>query len=740
MRNGSLQLAPQNYIDNQVVRMPHGQMQHDDETSPSFILQAFKRRWYLILAGLLLSIAGGIFGYQNLKLESSLTFGQVLYTPLPGIVGEQANNTEYKPMTVTEIMVANDIVRPLIERNQLQVTPKRLREILSVQAPYNSTLIHVELAWTAPDESIAIVNDFMKLASEKFLQHRRELLAQSRTHIETRLTDLKAQVEHCSNEVLRQRREQLAGSVADGDAMEEEQILEQLRTVQGMLDDVMRRRVNTLAQLRALKTIVKEVESQLKVDLLQARVKQFEERKLIYAKNFKTSRMDELERQLTTFAQENADLTYSEWRVKLENLGTTLLPPIDGATMTQIASAEISLQQKIDQVQQLEIDALAMEEEAANLTETLQSARRSWKDSIGESKVVSTTLDEAEAALGEAIARRNTAEEKLANIRLMEQSEIPELRIYTPASMETTEYSEGRKKTAALMFVGLMTVLVVPIFLFEAVFPSGDPAERAATSTGLPLVGTGTFVAKRLTNDRFSSMKSESLRLLALRIQQSVQSSGAMVLFSGINHRKSSIPMITYLAECLSRREERVLIIDGYDPDDSKKPVKVEISSKIALASPKLEPVAVGHGGDDSDLRSSDDETESRELVNSESLDAEGLGLSDFLSRRNLSIDQIINATSIPGVDMISSGTNQLPSEAFASKQLTELLEECRERYTLILMAGPPTSHPSDLQMLAARAEGVLFTVPKNGQHRGNGEDVVRELVNLGAPIIGVVG
>ena len=79
------------------------------------------------------------------------------------------------------------------------------------------------------------------------------------------------------------------------------------------------------------------------------------------------------------------------------------------------------------------------------------------------------------------------------------------------------------------------------------------------------------------------------------------------------------------------------------------------------------------------------------------------------------------------------------PSEGLASSSLTNLLGECRQRYTLILVAGPSTNHPSDLQMMSARADGILFTVPPTGRFTGNGEEVVRDLLEMGAPVIGIV-
>jgi hypothetical protein len=237
-------------------------------------------------------------------------------------------------------------------------------------------------------------------------------------------------------------------------------------------------------------------------------------------------------------------------------------------------------------------------------------------------------------------------------------------------------------------------------------------------------------------------VNSEAMRLLALRIQQSVHGAGSVVLFSGLNHQKSSIPMISYLAECLSRREERVLIIDACDRGDEVN----GCSDRARDANAGRAPKQADHGEaapDDVDQPANGRDPQPRSTrlpVNLHDHAESGvLGLADLLHRRELPADEMICATSIPGVDIIPSGTKRFPSEGMASSRLSALFDECRQRYTIILVAGPSTDHPSDLQMLSARADAILFTVPPNGRRTGNGEEVVRDLLDLGAPVIGIV-
>lgn len=55
----------------------------------------------------------------------------------------------------------------------------------------------------------------------------------------------------------------------------------------------------------------------------------------------------------------------------------------------------------------------------------------------------------------------------------------------------------------------------------------------------------------------------------------------------------------------------------------------------------------------------------------------------------------------------------------------------------MILLSGPSTLHPADLQMLAARADGIIFTVNKKSLNVVFGEEVISDLIELGAPLLG---
>jgi Mrp family chromosome partitioning ATPase len=104
------------------------------------------------------------------------------------------------------------------------------------------------------------------------------------------------------------------------------------------------------------------------------------------------------------------------------------------------------------------------------------------------------------------------------------------------------------------------------------------------------------------------------------------------------------------------------------------------------------------------------------------------------------SVEDVVTTSAISGVDCLLLGRQPLPREGLGTRRMTELLEKLRKRYTLVIIDGPPASQTVDLEMLAARADGIIFTSHGTRADFGNNMDAVRNLMELDAPILGVIG
>src|SRR5205807_4064562 len=89
-------------------------------------------------------------------------------------------------------------------------------------------------------------------------------------------------------------------------------------------------------------------------------------------------------------------------------------------------------------------------------------------------------------------------------------------------------------------------------------------------------------------------------------------------------------------------------------------------------------------------------------------------GLSEYLAEECEDVGDLIRPTGCPGVDLISSGRIGFAREAMASSCLTQLLTTCRKNYTMVLVHGPAVDSTADLQMLTARADGIVLTATKS--------------------------
>ncbi|MCA9148047.1 MAG: hypothetical protein KDA92_02045 [Planctomycetales bacterium] len=740
MTQGRMQIAPQipgPMMDKRVITISRSQRPTNEEDGDDpLLINVLRRRWMLLSVCMLLSLIAGGLVASRFRMPKAVTTGQLRYTALPPTL--QGIYTAPQTLELVEIMMSNEKMAELAQRCGLQIDPKVLRERFQVEAKRYSNIIDVELRWKEGKQSIDMVNTLMRIACETTAASRKETLSQYEAETNLQYAASNERVVQLRDKVLQLRQQRQARLNGDGLGGENDvkRLMDRLAHTEDEMDQLTLERVSLNRQLATLKSEVETVQGQIRQELIKGRRQQVASRKRIWSPNSdKYVQLEELEKELDVFVEENQLLDYVTWRAKLETVGSMLIGELDPASLAAVTVLERRLAFNESKIEEVEFKLLPMDSTWTTLENQRESLERRLADALGSSDVASTELDEAEAQLDEAMEARSKLLDHVNAIRRGSDTEFSEMGVLTPASWQTTEMSEGKLKLFVFTFSGCFFLLVLPVFALEHFFPSGDPADAAAKAIGVPRVSRGTFLSQRVSGERrqLHPVNSEAMRLLALRIQQSVPGAGSLVLFSGLNHEKSAIPMISYLAECLARREERVLIIDACDrPQDSRSRSMNEDSVNSMMANGQSYTTNVSTTGaavSDASLP-----------ANVGDVDPSGLiGLSDFLNHANVSPDDMICPTSIPGVDIISSGSSSFPSEGLASSSLTTLLGECRQRYTMILVAGPSTNHPSDLQMMSARADGILFTVPPTGRFTGNGEEVVKDLLGMGAPVIGIV-
>ncbi len=742
MNHGRTQLAPHNSQDSRVITIARPQRPTTAApTEPEpLVVSVLQRRWLLlVLCGLVSIGVGGLVAwkYEWPKAESS---ARLRFVPLPPTlkgVYETPNPKEF-----SEMLTSLEYMSLLAERRGLEMDPKVLRECITIQADRFSSILDVQVKWNDGKSAIDLVNELTNIATEATTTNRKRTLAEYRKEVQLQLENSAQKASQLREKALQLRQERDSESLTAESPQAE--LRQKLSRFEEQLDDLTLQRSAQAHQLSTLRSDAVALRQQIKQELLRGRRQQLEKRRALY--NEATPRYQEMlavEKALAQFEKDFDQLDYVTWRNKLESLGRELIGRLDPGSLEIVANLERQLEFKDTKIEQLELELSPLDSQLSLLETRRRSTEQKLAELSGTKDLTSAQLEEVTAQLDEANEARSELQDLIAKIQRGEETEFQELVVVTPASWQTTEASQGKSKLFVISLAGCLLALVMPIFAWEHFFPSADPADLASRSLGIPRISRGTFLPSHVTRGPGNAypVNSEAIRLLALRIQQSVPGPGAMVLFSGLNHDKSSVPMISYLAECLARREERVLIVDACDRPQGAR--GNEPPMPLTPVPPKANGEAKANANGQASTAVADPkasgEAGALQVELSSSAGDGMLGLADYLRRRDLTPDKIICHTSIQGVDLIPNGTGSFPSEGLATSCLTDLFDQCRKLYTLILVAGPSTQHPSDLQMMSARSDAILFTIPPHGRATGKGDDVVRDLLELGAPVIGIV-
>ncbi|WP_287022031.1 CpsD/CapB family tyrosine-protein kinase [Cohnella sp.] len=114
-------------------------------------------------------------------------------------------------------------------------------------------------------------------------------------------------------------------------------------------------------------------------------------------------------------------------------------------------------------------------------------------------------------------------------------------------------------------------------------------------------------------------------------------------------------------------------------------------------------------------------------------------GLSSILSQQ-CTLDEAIQPTKIPGLSVITSGPiPPNPAEMVASQRMSNLIDELRGRFDVILIDSPPTLAVTDAQLLSRRCDGVILVLDQGKVKREIALKAKEGLVKVGAKLLGVV-
>jgi len=114
-------------------------------------------------------------------------------------------------------------------------------------------------------------------------------------------------------------------------------------------------------------------------------------------------------------------------------------------------------------------------------------------------------------------------------------------------------------------------------------------------------------------------------------------------------------------------------------------------------------------------------------------------GLTSIIAQQK-GIDTMAQETHIENLWVIPSGPiPPNPSEMLASNRFTELLEELKSQFDIVIIDTPPTLAVTDPQIVASKCDGVLLVINSGKVKRQSALRVKEGLEHVNARLLGVV-
>ena len=115
-------------------------------------------------------------------------------------------------------------------------------------------------------------------------------------------------------------------------------------------------------------------------------------------------------------------------------------------------------------------------------------------------------------------------------------------------------------------------------------------------------------------------------------------------------------------------------------------------------------------------------------------------GLSNLLSERGVRVRDVVTHSGIPNLTILTSGPKPPnPSEMLGSQRMTEVIEEMKEQYDLVIFDMPPVVAVTDAQVVAHKVDGALLVVRERVSNKVALQKAKSLLDMVGANVLGVV-
>ena len=318
--------------------------------------------------------------------------------------------------------------------------------------------------------------------------------------------------------------------------------------------------------------------------------------------------------------------------------------------------------------------------------------------------------------------------EKYEDARIAEQAKIGNIRVLDYAEMPSAPI---KPRVSMNMLVGLFLGLGLGIgaaFLVHSLDTKLRTLEDMENYVRLPIMGTIPVIQESESrivefNNMIEQAEGENKEQLSKSLH--------FVMMQLVSHYAPKSPIAesyrTLRTNILAKKPagSTTLLITSSGPKEGKSTTIVNLAITLSQMNSKVILV-------DMDMR--------RPMVHNKFGVEKENGLSDYLIDNDVPLEQVVKASGIPNLDVITSGfIPPNPSELISSSQTDKLIEDLRARYDFILFDTPPIIAVTDALILTKKVDLTFIVVHCGYTEKGIIKRTKELMENIDATIDGII-
>lgn len=703
-------------------------------------------RWFILVCsaavcGLLATVLSGF-----LSAKTFVYTGVLLYQPIPVAESYKELDPALDFKTIQNFIKLPKNMLTLKTEYDLDVPLKLIDLAIDVNTRTAPNTMEINVEWDDEDLTRQLTNSVMKNFADQIKELREkkmdgiiEDIAQRSTICGNRLDAAKKKLRSFQNQhgILDYNKDRL-------------RIQKEIENYEQLIEKEKRENNNTIAQMERMESLIKNLkddakkkaEESAKFDAAQDtitnnrrrqdRLRELieEERSRIALKAQLKVKQEELDRVTPLFrdrliTKQAYDAVLSDVKVlqaklnenerilayqkELKNIDKVVVP---SKSNTSVGSPII--QQMLNAKLELELKLIAIEKETLQLVKVLEESRLREEELANLEKEHHGLINAIEVIDSE-LRRIKEMQTIAEQLKTMDVREIMIVQEAAPAKISV-------KSNRKILFVGMAGGSFALCFLGILGFDFlrlRNSHQDALFQLGLPILYEKKPGKKTSVNDH--GVNDDCTRKLALQIRQALPNAGDVVGIAPTNSLQACSDLICRLSDYLSKRDERVLILDLQDSD--------RLQSQLFPTTASINYLDNNGENSDNGILSIPKKFE----PNSQ------MGLQDYLNYVVEETHEFVHPTDNPAIDYLPNHDQQRTDmELLATHRMRELMEKLKNRYTIIVVATPPLTRHVDFQIVAAYLDGTMFQI--NG---GESVDptVLKEwqsIVDQNLPVLGV--